>query len=139
MTTRTAAEAQATVQPRGLRVGLVAVTSTFSPGAGQSISAGDVIQMVKVPQGATVVDLKFSTNYVQASLTVGDGLNDARYIAIRSTSAGHVMTPITTAYTPYQYSTDDTIDIFISLVSVSSIAGAFSLIAIYSMDADTTA
>ena len=134
MATRTATQAQATIQPKGLRVGLVAVTSTFSPGAGQSISAGDVIQMVKVPANATPVYVAISSTYFQASVTVGDDLSTARYLSIMSTSAAMLLVPINTTFTPYTYSTDDTIDIFVSLVSVSSIAGAFNLIAIYSMN-----
>ena len=35
----------------------------------------------------------------------------------------------------YTYSQDDTIDIFVSLVSVSTLGGAFYLNVIYSMDA----
>lgn len=134
MATRTATQAQATIQPKGLRVGLVAVTSTFSPGAGQSISAGDVIQMVKVPANATPIYVAVSSTYFQASITVGDGVSDNRYLSILSTSAAMLLAPINTVYVPYTYSTDDTIDIAVSLVSVSSIAGAFNLIAIYSMN-----
>src|SRR3990167_10177711 len=136
MTIRTASEAQATVQPRGLRVGLVTVTSTFSPGTEQSIAAGDIIQMVKFPANAVPVYVAVSSDYFQASITVGDGLDDDRYVTIRSTSAAMLLTTINTVYTPYKYSTDDTIDIFVSLVSVTSILGSFTLFAIYSMDAD---
>jgi hypothetical protein len=39
---------------------------------------------------------------------------------------------------PYTYSTDDTIDIFVSLVSISTIGGAFYLTAIISMDVQPT-
>jgi hypothetical protein len=35
--------------PRSTRVGLVAVSAQYSVGAGLSLSAGDVIQMVKIP------------------------------------------------------------------------------------------
>ena len=134
MATRTATQAQATIQPKGLRVGLVAVTSTFSPGAGQSISAGDVIQMVKVPANATPIYVALSSSYFQAVVSVGDELSIARYVAAASTSAAMLLQAINTLYVPYTYSTDDTIDIAVSLVSVSSIAGAFNLIAIYSMN-----
>ena len=135
MATRTATQAQATIQPKGLRVGLVAVTSTYSPGAGASVSIGDIIQMVKVPANATPVYVAVSSSYFQATITVGDGLSDNRYIAGPvSTSASMVLLPINSAYVPYTYSTDDTIDIYVSLVSVTSIAGAFNLIAIFSMN-----
>lgn len=138
MTVRTANEAQVTVQPRSLRVGLVTATSVYSPGAGASVSAGDVIQMIKVPQGATVIYTGISSNYFQAAITLGDGLSAGRYFA-GSTSAAMALSPINTVYVPYQYSTDDTIDITIGSTSVSSIAGSFNLIAVWSMDADTTA
>ena len=136
MTTRTASKAQSTAQPKGLSVGLVAVTSIFSMGAGQSISAGDVIQMIKVPKNGTIIWMGMTSNYVQAALSVGDGLSNARYLLEASTSAAfatHTHKPGGT-YVPYTYSTDDTVDIFVSLVSVSSIAGAFNLTAIISMD-----
>ena len=138
MSTRTAPAAQSTVQPKGLRVGVVAVTSTFSPGAGQSISAGDIIQMIKVPANSTVVDLIVNSDYFQASITVGDGLDDDRYVLLRSTSALMVPYHADRVLAPYTYSTDDTIDIFVSLVSVTSIAGSFTVTAIMSMDIQGT-
>jgi len=57
MSTRTASAAKTSAvnQIKSLRVGTWAVSSTFSIPAGQSISAGDVIQMIAVPEGAQVV------------------------------------------------------------------------------------
>ena len=107
-------------------------------GAGQSISAGDVIQMIKVPANSSVVFVGLRTTYAQSVVTVGDGLSDARYIGAQSTSAAHAScsflsgAPQTGA--AYTYSTDDTIDIAISLTSITSILGAFYLTAILTMD-----
>ena len=135
MATRTAAAAQTTVQPKGLRVGLVAVTSTYTIGAGLSLSAGDVIQMIKVPANATVVSLQVSSNYSgDAAFSVGDGLDDDRYISRRSASVAMLPVIINRIAAPYTYSTDDTIDIDVTLVSISTIGGSFFMTAIFSMD-----
>lgn len=135
MATRTAAAAQTTIQPKGLRVGLVAVTSTFTVGAGLSLSAGDVIQMIKVPANATVVSLMVASTYSgDAAFTVGDGLDDDRYISSRSASVAMLPVTINRALAPYTYSTDDTIDIDVTAVSISTIGGSFFMTAIFSMD-----
>lgn len=144
MATYTAAAAQASVNPKSLRVGLVAVTSVFSPGAGQSISAGDTIQMLKVPANATVVFLGLKSTYADCVGEVGDGLDDDRYINAQSFSAAHASSMFApgvaaggaNAVAPYTYSTDDTIDIKVTLASITTIAGAFYLTAILSMDPD---
>lgn len=137
MTTRTASAAQAHAIPKGIRVGTWAVTSTFSPGASQSISAGDVIQMIRVPANASVVFVGLRSTYVQSVVTVGDGLSDARYIGAQSTSAAHASCNFLSGVPQagsYTYSVEDTIDIAVSLTSVTSIAGAFYLTAILTMD-----
>lgn len=141
MTTRTAPAAQSTLQPKGIRVGLVAVNSTYSIPAGASLSAGDVIQMIRVPANSTVVFVGVKSTYAQSVITVGDGLSDARYVGATSTSAQHAVHTFTNLVTsnalaPYTYSTDDTIDISVSLTSITTIAGAFYMTAIISMDSD---
>jgi len=135
MATRTAAAAQTTVQPKGLRVGLVAVTSTYTIGAGLSLSAGDVIQMIKVPANATVVSLMVTSNYSgDAAFTVGDGLDDDRYISLRSASVAMLPVYVNRVLAPYTYSTDDTIDVDVTAVSISTVGGNFFMTAIFSMD-----
>lgn len=139
MATYTATGAQAAVQPKGLRVGLVAVRSTYSIGA-VSLSAGDIFQMVKVPANATPVYVQFAStnNSDQYLLHVGDGINTARYrsYATYSLTTGFVvgwanLLPVA----PYTYSADDTIDIFISTITATgTIGGAFYMNAIFSMD-----
>lgn len=119
------------VQPRGLSVGLVAATATYSMG---SMSAGDVIQMVKVPKNATPVYVAVSGGNGQITVKVGDGVSTGRFMAGLGSSNGMGLTAITAKYVPYTYSTDDTIDILISLQSVTASAGAFNMIAIFSMN-----
>lgn len=135
MATRTATKVGSGVQPKSLRVGLVTVTSTYSLAAGNSLSVGDVIQMVKVPQGATPVYVALSGNPGGAvTLKVGDEVSRGRYITGLGGSSGMKLNPINQSYVPYTYSTDDTIDILVSLASTSSATGAFNLIAVFAMD-----
>ena len=132
MATLTAPDVSAGVQPKGLRVGLVAVASTFSNSA--CLSTGDVIQMVKVPANATVVDLKISTSITAGSVTIGDGVDTDRYHQGYAMSLSGGLAQMTAVLTPYTYSTDDTIDVVVSASATMSAAGAINLIVVYSMD-----
>ena len=137
----TANAAQSTAMPKGNRTGLVAVTGFWS--VTNSISIGSTILMVKVPQGGTPVFIQYGANNAgQYSISVGDGISNARYAANATTSAAMGMIVAGgTGYAvaaPYTYSTDDTIDIYVSLVSVTTIGGAFYLTAIISMDVQPT-
>ena len=140
MATFTATGAQAAVQPKSLRVGLVAVRSTYSLAAAPS--AGDVFQMVKVPANATPVFVQFgcSNNTPSFIMEVGDGVDTDRYYSIASYSLGQgmVLANVNKAVVlpPYTYSQDDTIDIILSTITASNatIGGAFYMNAIFSMD-----
>lgn len=136
MATVTSNKASAGVQPHGLRVGLVATTATFS--VPSSMSSGDVIQMVKVPQNSQVHFVAVHCNLAgQGSFITGDGVSTSRYIgaSLMSVSAGSYLFPSTAnqGYVPYTYSTDDTIDITIS-ASVNVSAGAIYMTAIVNLD-----
>lgn len=128
--------ATAGTQPKGLRVGLCAVTGTYSVAAGTSLSAGDVIQMVKVPAGATVVYLSLTGGSGDALVTVGDTVSTSRYVSsVTMGSNSAVLRTLTTNSPPYTYSVDSTIDITVGTVSVGTITGGFNMTAIFSMDA----
>ena len=137
MATLTATGAQAAVQPKGLRVGLVAVKSTFS--LTTSLSAGDVIQMVKVPAGATPMFIQYGLAGTGAHtiLELGDGIVAGRYRSLATYSAGLGMIVSSILVAPYTYSTDDTIDFVVSMSTAGTAAGAFYLNAIFSMDPGT--
>ncbi len=139
----TANAAQTTAMPKGSRTGLVAVTSFWS--WDRSLSIGTTVQMVKVPAGGTPLFVQVGSNNAgQASVSVGDGINNSRYLNNISLSAGMGMViggasgTVMAVGAPYTYSTDDTIDIFVSLVSVSTLGGAFYLTTIISMDVQPT-
>lgn len=143
MATFTATGAQSTVQPKGLRVGLVAVRSTYSIAA--TLSAGDVFQMVKVPANATPMFVQFGSTNATPSfiMEVGDGVDTDRYYSIASYSAaqGMVLANVNKAVPlpPYTYSTEDTIDFILSTITASnaSLGGAFYMNVIFSMDPGT--
>lgn len=139
MATRIGAKTTAGAPTKGLRVGSHQVVSTWSIGVVSNasiLSAGDVIQMVKVPKGATVTYVAVSGGAGTCIYTVGDGGNDDRYMSIVSGSASQLLLGINTVYVPYTYSIDDTIDIAISTVSTSSTtAGGFNMIVHYTLDA----
>lgn len=120
------------VQPKGLRVGLVAVTRTYSVSA--SLSVGDVIQMIKVPANATPVYVAMSSGSGQGVVDVGDGVSTNRYINGYLNSANALLITINRSFVPYTYSTDDTIDITVSAVSTGVATGGFNMIAIFSMN-----
>lgn len=137
MATRTSTKVTAGTQPKGLRVGLVAVTAEYSVAAGTSLSAGDVIQMVKVPAGATPIYVALSNGSGDALITVGDTAVTNRYItSVTQSSAQPQIRTINSNFVPYTYSVDGTIDITIGTVSVGTITGGFRLQAIFSMNAD---
>ncbi len=133
MATRTAPAAQTAIQPKGLRVGTWAVTSSYSI-SGTSLSALDVIQMIKVPANASLQYLATRFNYIEAAFSVGDGLDIDRYNASATRSVAQGWFNITTGTVPYTYSQDDTIDITVDAVSLSTLLGGFIMTAIFSMD-----
>lgn len=135
MATLTATKAATGASTKGLRVGLVAVTSTYSVAG--VLSAGDVIQMVKVPANATPIYVALTAvQTVTGNLVcVGDGNAAARFIVSTAASAGSAVTTINAqSFAPYTYSVDDTIDITIASMSLTLSAGSYTVFAIYSMD-----
>ena len=134
MATLTSPDCSAGAQPGGLRVGVVSKVATYSINA--SLSLGDVIQMIKVPKNSTVTrcDVRWNGRGV-GSISVGDGVSTNRYITDTAASAGIAWLGITsnTAFVPYTYSTDDTIDITVSQ-SVTFSSGSVIMIADITMD-----
>lgn len=136
MATRTSTYVASGTPVKGLRVGLIDDYAEYSVAAATSLSAGDVIQMINIPKGAHVVALWVSGGSGDALVSVGDGVDDDRYIAAGTmASASTVVRTISlyAAMVPYVYSTDDTIDLAVSTVSVGTITGGFRMRVIYSM------
>ena len=134
MTVFVSSEVSAGVSPKSLRVGLIAASAVYSFTA-VSLTASDSVQLVKVPQGATVVGLVLGATHTAGSIAIGDGINTKRYVESYPMSASAVAVGMSGMYVPYTYSTDDTIDAVISAsVSMSLGSGAINITVLYAMD-----
>ena len=144
MGTFTATKAKAGAQARFVSAGMNTAYSEYTATA--TLSAGDVIQMVKVPKGAIVHNLVVTTNVLQAGSTgsaaillVGDGVDTNRYFDEVSASGVAVIKSglEIAANHGYEYTAADTIDITFADASGSSVATAaavFRMSAMYSVD-----
>jgi len=134
MATYLSPQAAATYPAKSLRVGLVQVEATYS--FSTSISTAMVVQMIKIPKGArTGFIMVANTNAGQATVQVGDGIDPDRYYVETTLSAGMGMVVCNAVTVPgYTYSLDDTIDVTISRVTITTLGGALYLKAIFTMD-----
>lgn len=151
MATGTSNKCATGVQARALHAGVNSVSAIFTIDAahcpnGTGLSAGDVIQMVKIPSGATILDLKIFGGGGGGAYTfsVGDGNSVARYISATTwASTGQAYSiyqnvpqiVVATANGAYQYTADDTIDVTVVTVLTATLAGVFTLNVSYAMDA----
>lgn len=105
---------------------------------GTALSAGDVIQMVRIPAGACINDVVVGISCTAQSYTVatiGDGGEAGRYFGTQSL----VLTQMARMSLPqgfgYSYSVEDTIDIAIGTITSGTAADAeFKLFVSYTMD-----
>lgn len=142
MATLTASAAQSTV-PAKFRIGGVitrVVDYSLGATANPNLSTGDVLQMVRVPNGACILDVWFITDQLSGgnyTVTVGDGNTANRYFAslsTGSTSGINKMTLANAGAVGYSYSTEDTIDITVSTVTTATASGVLRLVVSYTMD-----
>jgi len=137
MATKTSTKVASGTPAKLLPTGVSVVSAVYSVNA--SLSAGDVIQMVNVPKGAMVVFCALGgigTNQ-EAIVSLGDGIDTDRYIdagTLSASSGPPKLMSYTSLATPYVYSTDDTIDIAVSTVSLDTIGGGFHLLVMFSKD-----
>lgn len=85
MATLKSNKAQASSEVRSVHAGVTCVVATYSLTA--TTSAGDVVQMVKVPDGALLVDVAVKPTFINGMISVGDGGDTARYIGTATASA----------------------------------------------------
>jgi len=132
MATITVSSAAANRSAKFLETGVVGVYSTLSLTV--ALSAGDVLQFVKVPAGAQVLELTFFNNEGAGNnytFVVGDGGDDNRYIT--STSSTGVVRAQATTF-PYSYSAEDTIDITVGTVVSATATGSLGIAVFYVLD-----
>ncbi len=108
------------------------------------LSANDVLQVIKVPIGAVVLDLKITLDSTDSfTYTVGDGGSAARYIPSSSVSAsqtskelwkdlsGSLQTGI-----GHKYTANDTIDVTFTAVT-ATVDLDFTIYVMYLVDGQT--
>lgn len=145
MATKLADKAKAGAQPRQVHAGGVTVKAKYvlSDDA-EALSAGDVIQMVKVPHGAVIDDMTVFMGSVgdhKVVVTIGDGGSATRFFGSASLSLtiGAAITMSDGFGYQYDISDDaanqyDTIDITIGTVTSSTVTGTITMILQYHCD-----
>lgn len=126
MATFKGSKATSGVQAKALHAGPVEVMSQYTGSA--TLSAGDVIEMVKVPKGARVLSYTVSTEMDDSSvstgiLNIGDGIDDDRYFSGTVTDGTAVSTMLHGGF-GYEYSAEDTVDITVDGVGNDAAASA---------------
>lgn len=99
---------------------------SFNPG-GVALSAGDVIQMVKVPRGAVINDMTLCISASVQSYTItglGDGNNTSRYLGSSSLVLVQAVRMSQPGGFGYEYSAEDTIDIVMGTITSGTAANA---------------
>jgi hypothetical protein len=135
MPTYKADKAAATVQSRG-GIDITSVTGTYTVSA--NLAASDVIEMVKIPAGATVQEVIVSASASVAATStgeVGDGADTDRFVASGSIGGGAASLSRLNAATGhgYKYSDEDTIDIRFTVQTTPTTGAVLKLTAIYTM------
>jgi len=109
-------------------------------------TALDVIQMVSIPKGARVwreySNLKHTACASTVTLDVGDGGDADRYIDGLDASGASGTTldtfegkvGVAVNYTPYEYTTADTIDVTLATLTTPNATGVIQLTVLYTMN-----
>lgn len=135
MATFTSDKTVSTVQARG-GIDITSVTGTYTVSA--NLAANDIIQMVKVPKGATVQELIVSASASVAATStgeVGDGGDTDRFVSSGSIGGGAASLSRLNAATGhgYTYTDEDTIDIKFTVQTTPTTGAVLKLTAIYTL------
>lgn len=137
MATLTSAAAAATVQARTPVSGVTTKTASYTASA--AVATADVIQMVKVPLGAIIVDVTLAVDDMDTGaallVTVGDGGDADRFITSSNIGqAGGVARLNAAAGLGYTYVAEDTIDVTIATGPAGGGTGTVRLAVTYTLD-----
>lgn len=135
MATLTASAAQANASAQAPVTGVCTRVIHYPITA--SFSAGDVVQMCKVPLGANVTGVQFAINGHSGVLTVnvGDGNDVSAYAASVVLSGSAVaLASIPSRGIGRSYSAEDTVDIQVAAISAPVAAGSLVLVLSYTLN-----
>jgi hypothetical protein len=139
MATLTATAAASNVPARYQHNGTITRVVDYAIAA--SLSAGDVIQMVKIPKDACVFSVVVgladtpTTHTGVITANIGDGNDTSAYAAAVVLSGSAVAlssTPVRGL--ARSYSAEDTIDIVVTAVSAAAASGSLRLVVQYTLD-----
>jgi hypothetical protein len=121
MPTFDSAKVAATVMPRS---GLDATTVTGEIAIPTGFATNDVLRVVKVPAGATVLNVTCSSSAgvgATANLTVGDGDDVDRFITSTAFTASALARLNAHTGHGYKYTADDTIDVVAASIATPTV------------------
>jgi hypothetical protein len=128
MATYTSNKAGSGNPARSIHAGTTTEVAVYSTSA--TMSAGDVIQMVKVQPGARLVGYRLTHDGSAAiSVSLGDGNDVDRFGITTSIGGTVVLNAIPEAAVDYEYTADDTIDIRYSASHTATAVSRFTLVA----------
>lgn len=131
MTTFQASKVASTVQARG-GIDITSVTGEFT--VSSNLTTNDIIEMVKIPAGATVLEVIFSSSASVGStgnLAVGDGGDTDRFITSSAVTAAALLRLNAHTGHGYRYTADDTIDVLAASIATPATGAVLRLTAIY--------
>lgn len=133
MPTYSASKVATTVQSRA-GTDITSVTASYTIAV--ALVTSDVIQLCKVPAGATIQEVIFSCSAsvgATANLSIGDGNSTARFIS----STAHTATTLTRLNAHighgYLYTVEDTIDVAAASIVTGTTGTVVTLTVVYTM------
>lgn len=136
MATLTATAAEANIPAKYAVNGTITRVVQYAPTA--ALSAGDIIQMVRVPSGAVITDVGYAWSLSAGVITamIGDGDNKSAYAAATVFSADAIARANSTVFAGFgrSYSATDTVDIEVTAVSAAPGTAKIRMHIAYTLD-----
>jgi hypothetical protein len=123
---------------RQARAGIDATSQTESLTIGTNLLANDILEMIKVPAGATIQEIVLSTTAslgATSTVEIGDGGDTDRFFAAANFGNGaaslvRLSNPIGHGY---KYTSDDTIDVRIATNGTPATGAVVTMTVAYTM------
>ena len=133
MPTYSASKVASTVQTRG-GIDITAAYAEYT--VSTNLATNDIIEMVKIPKDATVLEVIFSSSASVGStgnLSVGDGVDPDRFITSSAVTAAALFRLNAHTGVQYKYTADDIIDITAVSIATPATGAVLKLTVIYTM------
>lgn len=136
MATLTATAAQSTVPAKYAVNG--AISRVVSYAATAALSAGDIVQMARVPKGAVMQGVSYAWSLSAGAVTaiIGDGDNKSAYAAATVFSAAAIAVADSSVFAGFgrTYTVEDTVDVEVTAVSAAPGTAKLKMRLIYTLD-----